>query len=117
MPPPDECYQQMGFQAFAGGPHLTADEWRRHQGSQNLHEIRQRYLWLRDCAGQPLVDHGHVVGWVPPQRLAEAEFEKLLSALDEGLAAGCTTVQQWQAERVTRALLRESTSGSEETGR
>lgn len=94
--PPDECYRQMGFAPFAGGPHLKAAEWRRVQDSPRLADMRQRYLWLRDCAGQPLVDLGYIIGWVPPQRLAPAELEKLLAALEAGLAAGCTTVAEWQ---------------------
>ena len=95
--PPDECYAQMGFQPFAGGPHLTADQWRAVVESNNLRDIQQRHLWQRECAGQPLVDHGYVVGWVPPQRLADPEMDRLLAALEQGLAAGCTTVQEWQA--------------------
>lgn len=98
--PPEECYQHMGFQLFTEGPHLTASEWRQVQESQNLQEIRQRTLWLRDRAGQPLVDAGYVVGWVPAQRLADDEVARLLSALETALAAGCTTVQEWQTLRM-----------------
>lgn len=100
--PPDECYRQMGFAPFTGGPHVAASDWRRVQDSNRLSDMRQRYLWLRDCAGQPLVDLGFIIGWVPPQRLALGELEKLLAALDEGLAAGCQTVSEWQSFKKRR---------------
>lgn len=99
--PPDECYAAMGFTPFAGGPHVEASEWRRVQESKLLKDMHQRYVWLRDLAGKPLVDNGYVVGWIPPLRLAEAEFKKLMEAIEKGLAIGCTTVQEWQTRKVS----------------
>jgi len=99
--PPDECYAAMGFQPFEGGPHIEASEWRRVQASKLLKDMHQRYQWLRDLAGKPLVDHGYVVGWVPPLRLGEVEFGRLMTALEKGLATGCTTVSEWQKRKVS----------------
>jgi len=95
--PPAECYQAMGFRPFDGGPHLLAAEWRALQSTNLLEGMRKRYVLWREFAGQPLVDEGFVVGWVPPMRLATDEFSKLLQALDIALAAGCQSVAEWQA--------------------
>ena len=99
--PPDECYAAMGFHPFEGGEHIEASEWKRVQESNLLKDVHQRYVWLRDLAGKPLTDHGYVVGWVPPLRLGEVEFGRLMEALEKGLACGCTTVQQWQNRKVS----------------
>lgn len=99
--PPDECYAAMGFKPFEGGPHIEASEWKRVQESKLLKDMHLRYQWLRDLAGKPLVDHGYVVGWVPPLRLGEAEFGRLMSALEKGLANGCTTVSEWQTRKIS----------------
>ncbi|MBS2039755.1 hypothetical protein JST97_32525 [bacterium] len=99
--PPDECYAQMGFKPFEGGPHVEASDWRRVQNSKLLKDMHQRYVWLRDLAGKPLVDNGYVVGWIPPLRLGEEEFGKLMTAIEKGLAMGCTTVQDWQTRKIS----------------
>ena len=99
--PADECYAAMGFTPFEGGTHIEAAEWKRVQESKLLKDMHLRYQWLRDLAGKPLVDHGYVVGWVPPLRLGEAEFDRLMSALEKGLACGCSTVQEWQKRKVS----------------
>ncbi|MFN8612637.1 MAG: hypothetical protein U0931_34180 [Vulcanimicrobiota bacterium] len=99
--PADECYAQMGFKPFEGGPHVEASEWRRVQNSKLLKDMHQRYVWLRDLAGKPLVDNGYVVGWIPPLRLSQAEFSKLMAALEKGLATGCATVQEWQTRKIS----------------
>ena len=103
---PQECYQHLGFSAFDGqSPCVDADRWRALQNSKNLADLKERYTISRDCAGQPLVDHGFVVGWVPSHNLGAEELEKLLGALEEGLAQGCHTVQQWQAHKLTQRNL------------
>lgn len=100
---PQECYQHLGFHPFAGdGPYLPADDWRRVQNTQNLADIRQRYRLQREFAGAPLVDHGFVVGSVPPLGLSQPEFDKLMAGLEQGLAAGCATVRQWQEHKLSQ---------------
>ena len=99
--PPDECYRQMGFQPFQGGPHVVASEWRRVLASSLLKDMHQRYVWLRDLAGAPLVDLGYIVGWVPPLRLGPSEFERLMDTLEKGLAAGCVSVADWQKRKLS----------------
>jgi len=103
--PANECYQHLGFTPFDGqGPSIEASLWRQLQESTRLAEIRQRYLLQRDCSGQPLVDHGYIVGRLPELRLAENELNRLLEGLEQGLAAGCTTVQDWQALKMSQRL-------------
>ena len=101
--PPEECYEHMGFSRFEGdGSYILSKDWQRLQDSQVLLEIRQRYEWQRDCAGQPLVDHGFVVGWVPELRLGASELARLLAGLQEGIEAGCVTVGEWQERRSSK---------------
>lgn len=100
-PPADECYAQMGFQPFTEGPHLQACEWRRVQNSKLLLDMRQRYLWLQQLSGQPLVDQGYIVGWIPPLGLNECEFKRLMAALEKALAMGCITVEDWQQRKIS----------------
>lgn len=101
--PPEDCYATMGFLPFSGeGPHLPVAEWKRVQESKLLVDMRQRYVWQRELAGKPVIDHGYVVGSVPALRLQEGELDKLLTALDEGIEAGCRTVADWQARQIAR---------------
>lgn len=95
--PAEECYQHLGFHPFEGGEqYVQAGWWRSIRESQNLKEMRERYLTMRDKAGWPVVDEGYVVGSVPAVNLSPQELEKLLSALTEAMTRGCTTVTQWQ---------------------
>lgn len=107
--PPHECYQHLGFTPFDGqGPSLEVGSWKALQESSRLQDIRQRYLYQRERAGQPLIDHGYIVGWVPELRLSQEEVDKLLRGLEEGLAAGCTTVTEWQNYKLKHRLSADS---------
>ena len=95
--PAEECYRHLGFQPFEGGDHkVDAPWWRSIRESQNLEEMRTRYLTLRDKCGWPLVDEGYVVGSIPNVNLKPEELERLLSGLTEAITRGCRTVSDWQ---------------------
>lgn len=101
--PPEECYQHLGFPTFdSQGAFLEAADWKRVVDSKLLADMRQRTIWQRDLGGQPLVDHGFVIGKVPGLRLDGEQVNRLLTALDEGLAAGCRDVGDWQVRKLLK---------------
>lgn len=100
--PPQQAYELMGFHPHQGGKFLEADLWRKVQNPRLLEEMRRRYELQQEYAGCPLVDHGFVVGTVPELRLDAHHLSRLMSTLEEALASGCRTVEEWQSRKLTQ---------------
>lgn len=101
--PPEQAYELLGFHPHQEGRFLEADLWRKVQSPRLLQDMLSRYELQQEYAGCPLVDHGFVVGKVPELRLDADHLARLRSALQEALAAGCRTIEEWQQHKLSNS--------------